>query len=289
MASKILKKLFVSGHWVIAIKKDEEAEFKVVFDDKYNWAADPFIFSYNDKLYVFAEKYNFAKQRGYIAVAGLTDKLIFTPIIKNKYHMSYPCVFDYSGSIYMIPESGENKTVDIYKCINFPYEWKKIKTLLSGEDYADTTVFIDGKGNYKFLTFFKKGKIFINRIYDLDMNAIEIKINSEIMSNHNNIRPAGNYFYRNGILYRPAQNCETCYGKEIIVNTVNLENFAEEKVEIISNENIKIENLKFDRVHTLNYANGYTIIDAFVNKIDILKPIYMTFRIVRRKIKKRKR
>ena len=41
-------------------------------------------------------------------------------VISNKYHMSYPFVFNYEGVCYMIPESAENGSLELYICHKFP-------------------------------------------------------------------------------------------------------------------------------------------------------------------------
>ena len=33
------------------------------------------------------------------------------------------------SELYIMPESSSNNTIDLYKCIDFPYKWKK-KTLI---------------------------------------------------------------------------------------------------------------------------------------------------------------
>jgi hypothetical protein len=46
-------------------------------------------------------------------------------------------------------------------------------------------------------------------------------IENPIKSDARNSRPAGNIFYRDGILYRPAQDCATGYGKATVLNRID--------------------------------------------------------------------
>lgn len=41
----------------------------------------------------------------------------------------------------MIPETGETKTIRLYKADNFPFEWTLTHTLLTGKKFKDTTLF----------------------------------------------------------------------------------------------------------------------------------------------------
>jgi hypothetical protein len=61
-------------------------------------------------------------------------------IIENDYHMSYPFIIEEDGKLYLIPETAANNSVDIYECIEFPYNWRFKQTLMKGIQALDSTI-----------------------------------------------------------------------------------------------------------------------------------------------------
>ena len=81
-------------------------DYKIINNDniKYDFgAADPFI--YNGYLFCELIHKNIGHKGGVIGCSPLQDNLDFKVIIKEKFHLSYPHIFEYGGKIYMIPES----------------------------------------------------------------------------------------------------------------------------------------------------------------------------------------
>jgi len=89
--------------------------------------ADPFVIERDDKYYVFMEEIVYAKGHGHISVMtvevgpnGQFERTNPVPVIEQPYHMSYPFLLEYQDELYMIPETAENRTVDLYRCTEFP-------------------------------------------------------------------------------------------------------------------------------------------------------------------------
>ena len=53
-------------------------------------------------------------------------------------HASFPHLFEMNGSIYMIPETCERRSVDLYVCEQWPDRWRFERRLLFDLDAADT-------------------------------------------------------------------------------------------------------------------------------------------------------
>ena len=148
----LLRKLFIDGEWNIAIRKRSLKEsdifgytdgFISIPHNKQYWFADPLLFSSGGHEFLFCEAFNKKTMKGDI---GVFDCLSNEPsccsiIIQNNYHMSFPYVFEHSGFFYMIPETSENRTIELYKADNFPLEWRKKAVLISGLSLVDTVVF----------------------------------------------------------------------------------------------------------------------------------------------------
>ncbi len=104
--------------------------------------ADPFIISDANENYVFLEEMTYGG-KGRIICMHLNAKgetINVQPVIEKPFHLSYPFLIQHDETWYMIPESSENNTVDLYECVGFPYQWKLRKNLLSGIKALDSTI-----------------------------------------------------------------------------------------------------------------------------------------------------
>jgi hypothetical protein len=60
--------------------------------------------------------------------------------------LSYPFVFEWNGELWMVPESGANRTVELYRCAGLPDRWEKVQDIFTGIDLVDATLFAhDGR------------------------------------------------------------------------------------------------------------------------------------------------
>lgn len=48
-------------------------------------------------------------------------------IIDEKYHLSFPNIFEYGGKMYIMPEMSEDYSLKLYEAVSFPDEWKLLK------------------------------------------------------------------------------------------------------------------------------------------------------------------
>lgn len=111
------------------------------------WYADPLLCEKDGKEVVFLERVNRKTGIGCIACSDITNGLWgeIVPVIEEKYHMSFPMCFDWNNELYMIPETEMNQTVNLYRCIEFPYRWEKSGEFLEGWRLVDSVVWnMDG-------------------------------------------------------------------------------------------------------------------------------------------------
>ncbi|MEM7100813.1 MAG: hypothetical protein AAF541_21300 [Pseudomonadota bacterium] len=119
-----------------------------------NYLADPFLFKFQDTTWLFAEEYVGAQGKGVLGCGQLDAQgqlASWQTILDLPYHLSFPHVFHHDGDIYMIPESAEGGCVDLYRCMEFPSRWQKIKTLWD-EAGLDTVPFKHSDGLWYFFT-----------------------------------------------------------------------------------------------------------------------------------------
>ena len=235
--------------------------------DKF-WA-DPFPVKVDGKYYIFLEEYLYQTDRAHISVmevskSGASDPV---PVLQRDYHLSYPFVFYWKDRYYMIPETAENKTVEVYACESFPNEWKLETVLLEGVPGRDATLFeLDGLW-WMFVALADTDSSDELHIYygATPLGPWKPHQRNPVKSDVRNSRPAGRLFYWNGELYRPAQDSSQRYGYAMTINRVvrlTPDDFVEEEVSKV------LPHWRKDLrgTHTLNICEDLTVIDCLMHR-----------------------
>lgn len=188
--------------------------------------ADPFLFEENGKEFVFFENFNYSSGKGKISCGILSGNKLedVKDVLVKPYHLSYPNVFKENGDIFMIPESGHNNRLEIYKANEFPEQWELYSTAFKGEIVADANYYIDKAGE-KWL-FINKGTIedvnselYIYKIDSLNLFSIIPHEQNPVIIDCRSSRNAGPIFEHEGKLYRPSQlNIKGKYGYGLNIN-----------------------------------------------------------------------
>ena len=93
---------------------------------------------------------------------------IFACLIRQRV-LTYPCIFQYQGSYFMIPETSANKTIEMYHAEHFPDKWVLDTVLQKGEKWVDTTVRFQ-EGNPQLFTYRRASREWRLTQYNLDMD-----------------------------------------------------------------------------------------------------------------------
>ena len=116
--------------------------YPIPYSDEF-WYADPIAWEHNGKTYLFAEAYDRHKHKGHIVVAEIQDDIRdiqFKKIIDEPYHMSFPMIFSWENDIYMLPETSENYSLNIYKAEQFPLLWRKVAEIKTDKMLVDSVL-----------------------------------------------------------------------------------------------------------------------------------------------------
>ena len=238
-----------------------------------HWA-DPFVILRDDKYYIFIEELIFKKKKGVISVIELDRQGKYTEskvVIEEDYHMSYPFLFEENGVLYMIPETGENETVQLYKCIDFPLRWEFQEILLENIKTADSTLF-KHKGMYWLFTNEKvvegaKNWDILNLYFSKGLSNQEWIAHplNPVVSDIESSRPAGAVFNYKGRIYRPGQNCSKHYGYGIKIKEITkLSSTEYEESEVQSVEPNWASDLV--SIHTLNFDCNIIVADTLIKR-----------------------
>jgi len=285
--SQMLYKMFIPMQWVIVYKTldidevggnvgnlNKNEQWHKIIPPKEVFQADPFILYKDGKHYVFYEELKFEDYHGYLAVAELDTKqgklINAKTILKLDYHLSYPQVFEENGIFYMIPESAENRTVDLFECTSFPYQWEKKQTLLDDIQAVDSTLLRTHNTTYLFTSEKVTGANFddelcIYKSQNLLTQPFTKVYQQPVISDVSNARMAGKFMQKNNEIYRIAQDCGKRYGYRANINKIiQIENgYKEEKVETI---NPGKSVLGF---HTYNEDHGIAVADMLIARFDL--------------------
>lgn len=106
------------------------------------WYADPLVTEYEGKTVLFMEAFEKKTGLGRIACAPVEDGRIGTPkvIIEEPFHLSFPMIFEWNKSLYMMPETSTAQKQMLYRCVRFPDQWEETAQLLEGRRLVDPVV-----------------------------------------------------------------------------------------------------------------------------------------------------
>lgn len=232
--------------------------------------ADPFVISQDNKNYVFFEELPFATERGHLSCMEVfSDGTHSDPVIilQEDHHLSYPNVFEYESSYYMIPESGDHGTIDVYRCTAFPYQWGHHQTLMSNIHAYDSTL-IEHDGHWwLFATVVPEpglsGCQALHIFYADSPLSTDWQEHSQspVINRAARARPGGNFFIKDQQLYRVSQDCAGEYGAGINVNKV-IELNTERYEETLVYQSYPDWDDKLTALHTLNFNEHIAASDA---------------------------
>lgn len=252
----------------------EFSRFKKIIPPKDRFWADPFVISRNGKYYIFFEELTYKENKGYICLIEMNERGQYSEpvkVLEQNYHLSYPFLIEDNGELYMIPESKQNNTIELYKCTDFPLKWELEKVLMNNVQAVDSTLVIKDNKYWLFCNITKnpgpsaQDELYLFYSDKLISDTWKSHPLNPIVSDFKKSRPAGNLFYHKNKLYRPSQNSLKHYGYGMQINQVIelTETTYEEK---IIDSIYPAWDTDIIGTHTLNSTNNLTIIDALLRR-----------------------
>jgi hypothetical protein len=235
--------------------------------------ADPFLLHEAGRDYVFFEELVYKQGKGRLVCMelqadGSHDKPLV--VLEKPYHLSYPFLFRYQGALYMMPESAQNRSLDLYRCEQFPQRWVKVKTMMADAEAYDATLYEDEQGCWwMFVCMRQHEYASTNELLYLFYADSPLSDQwqphpcNPVVTDAATARPAGNLLHLNGRLYRPSQNCAASYGRGLNLNelvTLNKQEYFEQT----SSQFIATGQSELDGVHTLNCLNDRVVSDGIL-------------------------
>lgn len=248
----------------------ENKFYPVFLPNKDVFYADPFAIEKDGITYIFIEEMVFSKGKAHISVFTIEkDKRVSLPkpVLERPYHLSYPYVFEYEGAHYMIPETAANKTVELYKAADFPYQWQFIMNLMEGVTLMDVTLHFDNNRwwlfanshNHPFAS--TNDQLFLFYSDHLFSKHWRAHPQNPIATHADNCRPAGPIFNYQNKLFRPAQNnASQQYGYGLKINEIEILNettYKEKEVYALHPDDLGLK-----ACHHISFSDSVIVIDG---------------------------
>lgn len=236
-------------------------------DDGYRFFADPFPFAHQGRTYVFVEDFDHRVGKGVISVAAWDDdgpEGLPVPVLTHDVHLSYPFVLEHAGDVWMIPETSGARTVELYRAVQFPWEWELHSVLLDGVEASDTTVFLHEDRWWIMATVGFGGSLSDSLCLwsapDL-LGPWTAHPHNPVLIDIASARPAGRVENRRGRLLRPVQDGRTGYGAALGVAEIRQldETAFAQQVLVYHKPGARWPGT---RLHTLNSGGGLETMDG---------------------------
>jgi hypothetical protein len=250
--------------------------FKPLTPPRDRFWADPFPVGVGDRYFLFFEELVYSKSKGHIAVMELNQNGPVSapvPVLERDYHLSHPFLFEWEGNHYLLPETADNRTVELYRAVSFPDQWEPAGVLLSDVMAVDATI---AKLGDRWWMFVNIGSECISTSDELHLYFADSPLGpwtphrrNPVKSDVRSARPAGRVFLWNGQYYRPSQDCSVSYGHAIVLNRIDrIDPDCYLEVGVTSIRPYWRPNLV--GTHTINSAGGLTVVDGFARKCRLL-------------------
>ena len=257
---------FYYGDWVnINLTKPN-----YTIDGESGYRADPFLIEHQGRQLCFYEYFPFETKKGVINALSIGDTVEdLGTVLEEKFHLSFPFVFNHEGSTYLLPESHESNDLTLYRVdIESHSEIKisPVSVLLSGVRCADPLIFyrderwwllvnIDSSGSDEFcseLHCFSSVELFSGLWESHPLNPLII---DSATARNGGFIFDGTDFFR--VFQKQGFNM---YGRGFGIAKIveiNLENYSEKSIYEMSRP---VNGL--DGIHTFNHSNGLTVCDG---------------------------
>ena len=258
--------------WCLAYERDPEparvrpCRLRRLIPPRDRFWADPFPVEVEGRCFVFVEEWLYRRGKGRISVLEIEGENIREAgtALEAHHHLSHPFLFRWNDHLYMVPESGGNRCVELYRCLSFPLRWERDRVLLDGLRGVDATLEEIDRTWWMFLNVGKRGISNHDELHlyyaDSPLGPWREHAGNPVKSDVRSSRPAGRLIRDNGQLLRPAQDCTPRYGSAVCLHRIlelSPDRFAEEPVARIEPAAVP----GADRIHTLNGCGGIRFID----------------------------
>jgi hypothetical protein len=271
---ELMKRLFREQWSIVMQAKPDRPKmisdhgFRIMQPPRDRFYADPFLIERNGRTYLFFEDYRVSSQKGLISCCEVDSEGNCSKprvVLERTYHLSYPFLFTWQGEIYMIPETRDNRTIEMYRATDFPYSWVHEAVLMSDVAAIDSTLLHHHDKWWLFtagvLDHALPEKTLCLFSADSPRGPWSAHPKNPIVSDVCHARPAGCLYFDNGQLIRPGQDCSKSYGYAVRLHRVDVlseTDYQETQLASITPDLIPGST----GIHTLNQNTEFRVMDC---------------------------
>jgi hypothetical protein len=181
--------------------------------------ADPFLIEHDGTHHLFCEEVPEGSHLGIISHTELRRGALAeppSPVLVANHHLSYPFVFTYAGTVFMVPETLGAGRVELHRAVDFPNVWELDSVLLDGVRAADATLFEHRDHWWLLAAMGGHATTVTDALHaffaDSPRGPWRPHPQNPVVSDVRSARPAGAVFREGGRLIRPAQDSSRRYG-----------------------------------------------------------------------------
>lgn len=246
--------------------------FKELMPPPNVWWRDPHVAQEDHDFYIFVQELALAQDEGpaHISVikvdphGGHADPVT---VLEQPYPLSYPFVFEWKGTHYMMPESSTAGTIELYEATMFPYQWRLVKRIMTDVTAVDTTM-VRRNGLWWMFTNMRENEggplddeLFLFYSDDLLTDHWEPHPLNPIVTDARSARPAGRIFELDGVLYRPSKDCSRPSACAVNINRVaemDENNYKETRTACVEPKEFP----GASKLRTFSHVHGLTAVDT---------------------------
>lgn len=232
--------------------------------------ADPFGLWRGGRLHVFAEAYDYRVRVGHIDALTFDRDLRLIAcetVLRERWHLSYPFVFEADGAVWMLPEAYRSGTLTLYRARDFPRGWEAVcELVLDGPAIDATPLFHDGR----WWLFYSPGQVKSARQTHLHVAWADRLTGpwhphplNPVRRDAASSRPGGTSYVADGAICLPVQDCRRTYGgalRRLLITELSPTRFAARDEAWLSAPDWASPSL--DGLHTASAAGDVTLIDV---------------------------
>lgn len=225
------------------------------------WFADPFLLDVTDDTYIVLAE-DFQDSRGYAVISKLVvDKKNLelksvTQLLDRGTHLSFPIFIKNGDDVLVYPENSQSGELNLYQYDQQNEKFVKLETIkkapltdavlleYEGEQLMFATKLPNPNGNQLDVYVKKDGQYVLKEVLDVEGRTA---------------RMGGDFFWVDGVLYRPAQDNNECYGGALILQRAVVKDgkWSFEDVRRLTSPHPQYTT----GLHTFNICKGTVVVD----------------------------
>jgi hypothetical protein len=180
--------------------------------------AHPFLVAVGSRYYMFFTAKDLKADQGGIGMAESRDGFEWEfrrTVIRERFVLSHPCVFEWHNDYYLVPEAHTETSVRLYRATSFPDQWHYEGDLIRGDHFISPTLARYKDVWWLFASVPGNGTLRLFQARDLKGPWTEHPQSPIVKDDIRTARTAGRPLVMDDTLYRLGMDCYPTYGSRV--------------------------------------------------------------------------